>query len=103
MTPTQTIVNKEKRKLAREQEQKRRKDIKLWYHKLKATKECYYCGESNPILLDFHHLKDKKYTISKMVNKPYSKKTILKEMDKCEIYCTRCHRLLHAGERKEIY
>lgn len=52
---------------------------------------CVKCGESDPVVLEFDHLRDKKYTISNMVHS-YSWSSILKEIEKCQVLCANCHK-----------
>ena len=54
---------------------------------------CIDCGERNIIVLEFNHLRDKKYNISDMVYKytESSLKKIKEEIAKCEILCANCH------------
>jgi endonuclease IV len=54
---------------------------------------CRYCTEKEEVCLDFHHLHNKRYDITK-VN---SKQARLKEMAKCVCVCANCHRKIHAG------
>lgn len=61
--------------------------------KIKEASGCTDCGESNPIVLDFDHLKNKKYNISRMVHDGFSWKAIKKEIEKCEVVCANCHRI----------
>lgn len=60
---------------------------------IKQAGGCVDCGEKNPIVLDFDHLKDKKYNISRMIHDGFSWKAIMKEVNKCEVVCANCHRL----------
>ena len=55
---------------------------------------CIVCGEPDPIVLEFDHRDDavKKYVVSVMVGVGYSWKTIMKEIDKCDVRCANCHR-----------
>ena len=56
------------------------------------THPCVDCGESDPIVLQFDHVKgQKKKTISEMKNTSYSWETIEEEIDKCEVRCANCH------------
>jgi len=60
-------------------------------------KSCADCGETDPITLDFDHVKGaKKFAIPN--GETYSWKTVLLEIDKCEIRCANCHRKRHAKE-----
>jgi hypothetical protein len=74
-----------------------RMDRRNWLTEYKKDKECSICGENNPVCLDFHHIvaKEKKYNISNMVIGGYSIKKILKEISKCIILCSNCHRKQH--------
>jgi len=71
----------------------RRFDIRRKHYELLCKSECIDCGESNPVVLEFDHLRDKEYNISMMVAKGYVWEKILKEIDKCEIVCSNCHKI----------
>lgn len=59
---------------------------------LKAQVGCK-CGEYNPIVLDFHHMKNDKKI--RMANAHRHKwEIILNEIQRCEILCANCHRSL---------
>ena len=70
---------------------------KLYINEYKENKCCKFCTENTPVCLDFHHINDKKFNVSKMKNGSYSIKSIQKEIDKCILICSNCHRKLHAG------
>lgn len=55
------------------------------------------CGQNNYMSLDFHHkdVKDKKYSINKLISHGYKLETIKNEIDKCIIICANCHRKEH--------
>lgn len=54
---------------------------------------CIDCGESDPIVLEFDHLGDKKYNIGTAVSGSHrSWELILQEIQKCEVRCANCHR-----------
>jgi hypothetical protein len=55
------------------------------------THHCVDCGESDPIVLEFDHVKGNK--IASVANlKRYSVTAVAKEIDKCEVRCANCHR-----------
>ena len=60
---------------------------------IKEASGCMDCGVTNPIVLDFDHLKDKKYNISRMIHDGFSWAAIKKEIEKCEVVCANCHRI----------
>ena len=60
---------------------------------IKRASGCVDCRENNHIVLDFDHLRDKKYNISRMIHDGFSWKAILKEIQKCEVVCANCHRI----------
>lgn len=59
---------------------------------------CVRCGESDPVVLDFHHVdrENKKECVSRMYE--YTLKTLYKEIQKCEVLCCHCHMEHHAKE-----
>jgi DNA-binding NarL/FixJ family response regulator len=60
---------------------------------IKEASGCTDCGETNHIVLDFDHLHNKKYNISRMIHDGFSWKAIAKEIEKCEVVCANCHRI----------
>lgn len=64
----------------------------------KKTLKCQECGLQDYRVMEFHHIKDKKYTISLMPNQGYCWETIKKEIDKCIPLCSNCHRIVHYKE-----
>lgn len=60
---------------------------------------CKKCGyKKHPSALDFHHLKDKINSVTKMSFR--SLKIIKEEMRKCQILCANCHRLEHLSSKE---
>jgi len=52
---------------------------------------CVDCGESDPVVLEFDHLRDKSLDVGQAL--PYrSWESILAEIAKCEVVCANCHR-----------
>ena len=59
-----------------------------------SLKSCIDCGEKDPIVLEFDHKdpRNKFKPVSKMFSGHYSWKSVMAEIDKCEIRCANCHR-----------
>jgi hypothetical protein len=52
---------------------------------------CVDRGETNPLLLDFDHMRDKRANISQLVQSGMSWTTIKDEIANCEVRCANCH------------
>ena len=74
-----------------------------WLNKYKLTLKCEKCEENHPGVLDFHHnnpsLKEREVTT--IVSRNWSLDRIKKEIEKCMILCSNCHRKLHWDERNK--
>ena len=59
-----------------------------------SSKSCIDCGENDPRVLDFDHKNhsNKFKTISSMLSGHYSWESVRKEIGKCDIRCSNCHR-----------
>ena len=53
---------------------------------------CVDCGETDPIVLEFDHIRDKHKEISRLISDGVSFEMIQKEIEKCEVRCANCHR-----------
>ncbi len=49
--------------------------------------------------MDFHHLGFKEFNIGDAVTNGLSLKTLKREVAKCVIICSNCHRKVHAGKK----
>jgi len=60
---------------------------------------CIDCGESDPITLEFDHVRgDKVASVKDMMKKSVSIATLQAEIDKCEVRCANCHKRKTWGE-----
>lgn len=61
-------------------------------------KKCSICGFDNILALEFHHRdrETKVFSIGMSTSKKVSIDTLQKELDKCDILCANCHRILEA-------
>lgn len=56
-----------------------------------SDKNCADCKCSDVVVLEFDHLDNKRYVISRIC-RTHSWASIYKEIQKCEIVCVNCHR-----------
>ena len=62
---------------------------------------CVDCGETDPIVLDFDHVRGKKIDdVSRLVANGYSWTTVEAEIAKCEVRCSNCHRRVTLARRR---
>jgi hypothetical protein len=85
-----------------------KKDTTRMYEKRKENKIkaveylggfCKRCGLKSEIMAiyDFHHVDTtKEKRISKILNKSWNR--IKKELDKCKLVCSNCHRIIHSDD-----
>ncbi len=63
----------------------------------KTSNSCRICGESDPIVLEFHHTdpSTKFRGVAKLMS--YNTQSLLNEIDKCIVLCANCHNRINAG------
>jgi hypothetical protein len=60
---------------------------------------CVICGESDPRVLEFHHVGQKDMEVTRLISNGYSIKRIKEEIDVCQVICANCHRKITVEER----
>lgn len=67
----------------------------------KSERKCSLCPEADPDCLDLHHLdpNEKDVNIGDVV-RYWSWERLTKEINKCIILCSNCHRKVHKGKIK---
>lgn len=75
----------------------RRKELKVWFWDYKSQLKCSICGEDHPACIEFHHTDPSKKdsTISYLVKRGCKITTIKKELKKCAVVCSNCHKKIH--------
>ena len=64
-----------------------------------AEHPCTDCGETDPVVLEFDHLRDKIFDIGpKLATYPWA--AVLAEIEKCEVVCGNCHKRRTARRRQ---
>jgi hypothetical protein len=81
----------------RAMDRRREKQIKLLT--ILKTNGCIDCGERDPLILEFDHVRGKTEGISNMMRDNYSWEEIEVEIAKCEVRCCNCHRRKTSKER----
>lgn len=81
-----------------EQLRERRLEIKCYIYKYLLTHSCA-CGESAPEALEFDHRRDKLFDISHAAKLGYGIPAVQKEIEKCVVMCSNCHRKKTAQEQ----
>ncbi len=90
---------KYKRKATRNR-RKQRNQLRKYATKYLLKNPCVDCGETNPLILDFDHVRGKKRkAVSVMISEGWSLKSIKDEIAKCEVRCANCHRIKTAKEQ----
>lgn len=77
-----------------------RRDVRAKLKAFLAHHSCIDCGETDPVVLDFDHVKGEKVmAVAHMVTAGRKWSTIEAEIAKCEVRCANCHRRRHAKQR----
>lgn len=81
--------------IRRSKAQRERAKKHIWSIKEKSI--CKECGEDHPATLDFHHKdpNEKEITANAMIKMKWSIDNINRELAKCDILCSNCHRKFH--------
>lgn len=79
------------RKYVVDKNTERKNKNREWVYKYLLKNPCIDCGEKDPIVLEFDHKRDKEFNISKGIT-TYGLSKIKKEIEKCEVVCSNCHK-----------
>ena len=80
---------------------KGKKEKRAEWYAFKSTLKCTKCGFNHPAALDFHHTnpEEKEGSVHSYISNGQFAKA-RKELKKCIVLCSNCHRLHHHEERK---
>lgn len=75
-----------------------------WLRDYKDKLKCTCCPEDHASCLEFHHKdqKEKDYGIPYMIRCGFSLEKIIKEIEKCTVLCSNCHKKLHWEEKEGV-
>lgn len=92
--------SKNKQKI-REINRKRQLEGMQFLNEYKEKHGCAVCGETNPIILEFHHKNpaEKKYNVTQYYL--HSRGAMLKEIAKCDVLCANHHRIADFDRRRK--
>jgi hypothetical protein len=76
-----------------------REEAREYVYQYLSTHPCIQCGESDPVVLEFHHRGNKDKAVVVMVAGGYPISRIQAEIDKCDVLCANCHRRVTMKER----
>jgi hypothetical protein len=53
---------------------------------------CTDCGETDPVVLEFDHMLEKRDDLTRLVSEGFSTTALAREVRACEVVCVNCHR-----------
>tara|TARA_R110002110_G_C12901824_1_gene665024 strand:- start:21 stop:326 length:306 start_codon:yes stop_codon:yes gene_type:complete len=83
-----------------------RKRNRKFVAEYKTAIGCIRCGyNEHPHALELHHTDPtiKEITVARLSSLHYSIERIKTEVDKCEVVCANCHRIIHHEEKIGVY
>jgi hypothetical protein len=67
------------------------------------THHCVDCGNSDARVLEFDHVRGRKETnVSNIIRNGWKLERLISEIEKCEVRCCNCHRIITIERRKNI-
>jgi hypothetical protein len=91
--------NPDRQKKIRHRTNEQIKINKEFFKRYKKFLKCSNCGDDRWYVIDFHHIRDKKYQVANMAKSGISLGKLKEEIRKCIPLCSNCHRELHHLQR----
>lgn len=85
-----------------EGKRRRREDNRRWILTYFLTHPCVDCGEKDPDVLDFDHVRGTKRGNVSHMTFDVSLETLKQEVSKCDVRCASCHRKITAVRRRGV-
>lgn len=83
-----------------ERPEREARGFRAWTRDYKSERGCARCGENDPVCLEFHHVDPSVKEVN--IAQCNSRRSALKEIEKCEILCLKCHDALHWEDEKDL-
>ncbi len=65
------------------------------------THPCLDCGETDPVVLEFDHIGEKRFNIGEaLLSRTWQ--AVVEEIEQCEVVCANCHRRRTARRRRSV-
>jgi hypothetical protein len=74
-----------------------REEAQEYAHNYLSTHPCTVCGESDPAVLEFHHIRGKGWILNSILG-GNSLVALQAEISKCIVLCANCHRKISNDE-----
>lgn len=106
--PIKRNINRREYYAANKEKLLRKKKLRLretraWIAYYLRENPCVDCGETDPIVLEFDHQRDKLFAIGEASGLGKSLEKVKAEVDKCQVRCANCHRRKTYIERGHTY
>ena len=77
-----------------------REEAREFVYQYLSTHPCVKCGETDPVVLEFDHIRGKAANVGTLITSGCSLERIKLEISLCQVLCSNCHRKKTAEEYK---
>ena len=77
-----------------------REGAREYVYQYLLTHPCVRCGESDPVVLEFDHIRGKSANVGTLIHTGVSLERIKVEISLCQVLCSNCHRKKTAEDYK---
>ena len=72
----------------------------MWLYGYLEEARCVDCGATDPLVLEFDHIGEKRRNVSELAWTGYSLVSVKREVEKCDVRCANCHRRRTSAARE---